>query len=241
MSRHQSSDSSLERAHVEVAQAIEELRTTVEDARSMPMSQSAVVNRAELLEQIDELQATLAEAFTASDEVFSERDQLVQEARNEAERIVAEAYNERERLVSETEVYQIAKREADNCAAPPTPTQQRYATRRTSTSTSASRTSRSPSTRRSTRSREAGTGCTVDRGSTSWMTRSVTTTSRRSGSPAITDPLDIARFEAGKAHQLPLVAAFSGGQCCVVCHLSEATGSLCDASRPAFAVRDQHP
>lgn len=113
MSRHQSSDSSLERAHVEVAQAIQELRTTVEDARSMPMSQSAVVNRAELLEQIDELQATLAEAFTASDEVFSARDHLVQEARNEAERIVADAYSEREKLVSETDVYKIAKRESE--------------------------------------------------------------------------------------------------------------------------------
>ncbi len=79
----------------------------------MPMSQSAVVNRAELLEQIDQLQVTLAEAFTTSDEVFSARDRLLQEARSEAGRIVADAHSEREKLVSETEVYKIAKRESE--------------------------------------------------------------------------------------------------------------------------------
>ncbi len=44
---------------MDVTHLVEQLRTTVEQARSLPMSASAVVNRAELLEQIDALRSAL--------------------------------------------------------------------------------------------------------------------------------------------------------------------------------------
>jgi len=92
---------------MDVAQALQELRATVEKARSMPMSSSAVINRTEVLGLIDQLESRMQDAFTASDDSF-----LV-DSRQEAQRIVSEAHREREELVSETVVYKIAKRESE--------------------------------------------------------------------------------------------------------------------------------
>ncbi len=98
---------------MDVHERLVQIRGTVEDARAMPMSASAVVNRAELLAQIDALAAELPKAFAEADRVTTERDRVVAEGRAEAERIIAEARYERERLVSDAEVYRVAKIEAD--------------------------------------------------------------------------------------------------------------------------------
>ncbi len=99
---------------MDVAQALKELRSVVANARSMPMSSSAVINRTEVLEMIDQLQVELQQALAGSDRVCSERDSVIAEARRDAERIVAEAHRERELLASETDVYTIAKRESEH-------------------------------------------------------------------------------------------------------------------------------
>ena len=102
-----------ERDNVDVHEKLAELRRVVEQARSMPMSASAVVNRGEVLELIDQLSGALETAFTESQRVVSEREDVVEEGRREAEQIVADAHNERERIISDTDVYRVAKREAD--------------------------------------------------------------------------------------------------------------------------------
>jgi cell division septum initiation protein DivIVA len=98
---------------VDVQERLAQIRSSVEGARAMPMSASAVVNRAELLAQIDALAAELPKAFAEAERVTTERDQVVGEGRVEAERIVTEARYERERMISDTEVYRVAKIEAD--------------------------------------------------------------------------------------------------------------------------------
>ncbi|QNN52101.1 hypothetical protein [Nocardioides mesophilus] len=90
-----------------------EIRRAIEEARSMPMSASAVVNRAELLALVDELGAAVDTAFSDAQQVVAEREVVVEEGRKEAAEIVAEAKNEREHIVSDTEVFRLAKREAD--------------------------------------------------------------------------------------------------------------------------------
>src|SRR5680860_714121 len=79
----------------------------------MPMSASAVVNRAELVEMLDELKDELSVAFTEADQVVASRASVVDDGRKEAEQIVNDAYNERDRIVSDTEVFKVAKRRAD--------------------------------------------------------------------------------------------------------------------------------
>jgi cell division septum initiation protein DivIVA len=98
---------------VDVHGKLAEIRQVVEQARSMPMSASAVVNRGELLGKLDELAAALDAAFSDAQRVMGDRDAVVEEGRQEADQIIADARNERERILSDTEVYRLAKREAD--------------------------------------------------------------------------------------------------------------------------------
>jgi cell division septum initiation protein DivIVA len=98
---------------VDVHAKLAEIRRVVEEARSMPMSASAVVNRAELLALIDELAGGLTVAFSNADQVMADRESVVADGRKEADQIIADARNEREAIISDTEVYRVAKREAD--------------------------------------------------------------------------------------------------------------------------------
>ena len=98
---------------MDVHAKLAEIRQAVEQARSMPMSASAVVNRGELLALVDDLEAAITAAFDDSSRVLADREAVVEEGRREAEQIIADARNERDNLVSDTEVYRLAKRRAD--------------------------------------------------------------------------------------------------------------------------------
>ena len=80
----------------------------------MPMSASAVVNRGELLELIDELRGALEAAFTdvpAGDR--RPRTRSSTRAASRPSRWSPRPSSERENIISDTEVYRVAKREAD--------------------------------------------------------------------------------------------------------------------------------
>jgi cell division septum initiation protein DivIVA len=98
---------------VDVHERLAQIRSSVENARAMPMSASAVVNRTELLADIDELATEMSKAFAEADRLTGERDQVVAEGHAEAERIVVAGRQERDRLISDTEVYRVARAEAD--------------------------------------------------------------------------------------------------------------------------------
>ena len=102
---------------MDVHAKLAEIRAAIESARSMPMSSSAVVNRAELLSMLDELRAALEQAFVESRRVVADREGVVDEGRREADLIVHEAENERDRLVSTTEVYRLAQHQAEKLLA----------------------------------------------------------------------------------------------------------------------------
>jgi chromosome segregation ATPase len=98
---------------VDVHEQLARVRSAVENARSMPMSASAVVNRAELLEEIDALAAALEQAFAEARALTTDRDGVVAQGQQSAEQLIAEGRRERDRLVSDAEVYRVAKTEAD--------------------------------------------------------------------------------------------------------------------------------
>lgn len=102
---------------MDVKDLIDRLRSTIENARSMPMSSSAVISRADVLAMIAELEKALPAAFEHSDKVYSERDAVLAEAQARAARIIEEAGFEHDRLVSDTDVYRIAVRKAEELRA----------------------------------------------------------------------------------------------------------------------------
>ena len=102
---------------MDVHERLAHIRSAVETARAMPMSASAVVNRTELLAELDALEAEQSKALADAQQMAADREGVVAQGRAEAERIVAEAHRERDRLVGDTEVYRVAKIEADRMRA----------------------------------------------------------------------------------------------------------------------------
>jgi cell division septum initiation protein DivIVA len=91
---------------------LDEIVATVESARAMPMSASCVVNRADLLGQLDELKELLPGEFRQARYLLQDRDEVVAEGRREAERILEDAEQERLRLIDETDIVRDARIEA---------------------------------------------------------------------------------------------------------------------------------
>ena len=105
------------KVNVDVRAKLAEIRQVVEQARSMPLSASAVVNRGELLAMLDELEDEMNAAFDEAHRIKRERDEVVAGGRREADQIIADARNERDRLVSDTELFRIAQRRAEELLA----------------------------------------------------------------------------------------------------------------------------
>jgi crotonobetainyl-CoA:carnitine CoA-transferase CaiB-like acyl-CoA transferase len=97
---------------VDVHDKLDELTAVVENARSMPMSASCIVNRGDVLAMLDELRQLLPEEFRHAQLLLADREAVVEEGRREAARLVEEARAEQARLVSESEVWAEARRQA---------------------------------------------------------------------------------------------------------------------------------
>ncbi|MEU2774278.1 cell division initiation protein [Streptomyces sp. NPDC007162] len=102
---------------MDVQKKLDEIVASVSGARSMPMSASCVVNRAELLAKLEELRQALPGSLAQAQELIGDRDQMVEQARIEAERIIETAHAERGSLISDTEVARRSQAEADRILA----------------------------------------------------------------------------------------------------------------------------
>ncbi|MFI1001667.1 ATP synthase F0 subunit B [Streptomyces galbus] len=102
---------------MDVQKKLDEIVAAVSSARSMPMSASCVVNRAELLSLLEEVRAALPDSLAQARELIGDREQMVEQARQEAERIISHAHAERGSLISDTEVARRSQAEADRILA----------------------------------------------------------------------------------------------------------------------------
>jgi regulator of protease activity HflC (stomatin/prohibitin superfamily) len=98
---------------VDVHVKLDELTALISNARAMPMSASCVVNRTEVLAQLDEIRALLPGALSEAQRVIDDKGAVVAEGHAEADRIIEAAKAERARLVARTEVMREASREAE--------------------------------------------------------------------------------------------------------------------------------
>ncbi|MEU0934563.1 cell division initiation protein [Embleya sp. NPDC005971] len=98
---------------MDVQPKLDELIALVENARSMPMSASCVVNRADVVARLEELKNLLPAEFDHARRVLGDRESVIEEGRREAERVLANAREERGSLIADTEVAREAYGEAD--------------------------------------------------------------------------------------------------------------------------------
>ncbi|MEU6668351.1 cell division initiation protein [Streptomyces sp. NPDC046727] len=102
---------------MDVQKKLDEIVSTVSGARSMPMSASCVINRAELLAMLEEVRQALPGSLAQAQELIGDREQMVEQARQEAERIIESAHAQRGSLISDTEIARRSQAEADRILA----------------------------------------------------------------------------------------------------------------------------
>jgi cell division septum initiation protein DivIVA len=98
---------------LDVNAKIDELIEIVESARAMPMSTSCVINRAQVLELLDQLKHGLPEEMDRARKVLSDRESVMEEGRREAERLRDRARGERDSIINNTDI----SREAQDAAS----------------------------------------------------------------------------------------------------------------------------
>jgi len=91
---------------------IEEMIALAEAARSVPMSRNCMIDRQELLAQLDMLREELPNDLRRAAALLDERDKILEAGRQEAERIISEAEAEHSRLVANNEITVSAEHEA---------------------------------------------------------------------------------------------------------------------------------
>ena len=96
---------------------LDALENVLAQARSMPMSSSVLVNRAEVLDLLAQAHAVLPTQLSQADEVLAGAGDVLAGARAEAEQIIASARRRAEELVSAEQVVVAARVRADEILA----------------------------------------------------------------------------------------------------------------------------
>ncbi|WP_020574813.1 hypothetical protein [Actinopolymorpha alba] len=98
---------------MDVQHKLDEIRRRVENARSMPLSASCLINRPELLAALVEVQRLLPSEFAEARAVLEHSHEVVNEGRAEAQRLVEEGRRERTSLINNTQIHHDARQAAD--------------------------------------------------------------------------------------------------------------------------------
>ena len=98
---------------MDIAARLQRLEDMVREAKSMPLSSSALLNREEVLEILKEMQETLPEEIKQARWVVKDREDLLAKARHDAEAIVEAAREEQLRLARHEAVVERAEKEAE--------------------------------------------------------------------------------------------------------------------------------
>lgn len=88
---------------------LDELTDLVSSARAMPMSASALINRAEVLDLVESARAVLPSQISQADSLIADADAVLDRARREAAKILEKARARADVLVSEEAVVASAR------------------------------------------------------------------------------------------------------------------------------------
>lgn len=94
-----------------------QLEELIRNAKNMPLSSSALIDRQEVLDIVETLKRSIPEELARARAIIHDRDEVVERAKVQADRILDRAQTEREQLLSKTEIVQAASREAERMVA----------------------------------------------------------------------------------------------------------------------------
>jgi hypothetical protein len=84
----------------------------VEEARGVPLSDSCVVHRGELLEVLEGAREYLPSDLYEAEKIISDRDKLIEVGQSSAEQMIATAREDVSRMIEQTAIVQAARDEA---------------------------------------------------------------------------------------------------------------------------------
>ncbi|MEX2459095.1 MAG: hypothetical protein WD770_08930 [Actinomycetota bacterium] len=102
---------------MDISARIQQLEELIREAKSMPLSSSALVNREEVLELIEGLRQALPEEIKQARWVVKDREELLTKARRDAEGLVDKGRQEQSRLLAKEEVVNRAFDESERLLA----------------------------------------------------------------------------------------------------------------------------
>ena len=97
---------------MDLSARIAQLEDLVRDAKSMPLSSSALLNRDEVLELIEQMKDSLPDEVKQARWIVKDREELLAKARRDAEAMVEQGRQEQLRLASHEAVVQRSHEEA---------------------------------------------------------------------------------------------------------------------------------
>lgn len=98
---------------MDMAEELQEVIDEIANAKPVPFSTSAMVNRKSLVDRLEEVRRNVPKEIRAAQGLVADRQDALAQTRVEAEEILREARAERDMLVSRTEIVQAASREAE--------------------------------------------------------------------------------------------------------------------------------
>jgi vacuolar-type H+-ATPase subunit H len=101
---------------MDLAARLQQLEDMIRDAKSMPLSSSALLNREEVLDLVKDMKESLPEEIRQARWIVKDREELLAKARRDAEAMVEQARQEQLRLASHEEVMKRAQAEAERIA-----------------------------------------------------------------------------------------------------------------------------
>ena len=85
---------------MDLAGRLQQLEDMMRDAKSMPLSSSALLNREEVMDIVKDMRESLPEEIRQARWIVKDREELLAKARREAEAMVEQARQEQLRLAS---------------------------------------------------------------------------------------------------------------------------------------------
>ena len=102
---------------MDVVENLEAAIAAVEEARSVPLSASCVINRSELLQLLDKIKVSFPNDLARAISIQRDKENILEDAHKQADAIIEQAREEVARLVEQTTIVSSARKEANRILA----------------------------------------------------------------------------------------------------------------------------
>lgn len=102
---------------MDVVENIEAAIAIVEEARSVPLSASCVINRSEMLKLLDQIKASFPNDLAKAIAIQRDKESIIEDAHSRSDAIMQQARDEVSRLVEQTTIVSSARKEATRILA----------------------------------------------------------------------------------------------------------------------------